>query len=93
MFIKNTGPFLSYIYLTLVSGESLVHKVSLAIFFLFLFNETVKSIAVSTSLKTGGSQARWCTPLIPALLRQRQEFCEFETNLVCRASSRLAQAT
>ena len=34
-----------------------------------------------------------CTPLIPALGRQRQEISEFETSLVYRVSSRIAKAT
>ena len=35
----------------------------------------------------------WYTPVIPALLRQRQEdLCEFETNLVYKASSRAAKS-
>jgi hypothetical protein len=35
----------------------------------------------------------WCTPLIPALGRQRQEDHEFEASLVYRVSSRTARAT
>ena len=36
----------------------------------------------------------WCTPLIPALSKQRKvDLCEFETSLVYRASSRTARAT
>ena len=35
----------------------------------------------------------WCTPLIPALGKQRQvDLCEFEASLVYRASSRTARA-
>ena len=38
--------------------------------------------------------ARWCTPLIPTLERQRQEdLCEFEARLVYKASCRTARAT
>ena len=43
---------------------------------------------------TINGQATWCTPLIPALGRQRQEdFCEFKASLVYRASSRTTGAT
>jgi hypothetical protein len=35
----------------------------------------------------------WCTPLIPALGRQRQvDLCEFEASIVYRASARTARA-
>jgi hypothetical protein len=37
-------------------------------------------------------QAWWCTPLIPALWRQRQEISEFEASLVYKVSSRTARA-
>ena len=38
-------------------------------------------------------QAVWCTPLIPALGRQRQvELSEFEVSLVYKASFRTAKA-
>ena len=34
----------------------------------------------------------WCTPLIPALGRQRQgDLCEFKASLICRVSSRISQ--
>jgi hypothetical protein len=36
--------------------------------------------------------ALWCTPLIPALGRQRQVDLKFEASLVCRVSSRTARA-
>jgi hypothetical protein len=39
------------------------------------------------------SQVWWCTPLIPALGRQRQAISEFEASLVYRVSSRTARAT
>ena len=36
---------------------------------------------------------RWCTPLIPALGRQKQvDLCESEASLVYRVSSRTARA-
>ena len=39
-------------------------------------------------------QAWWCTPLNPALGKQRQaELCEFKASLVYRASSRTAGTT
>ena len=39
-------------------------------------------------------QVWWCTPLVPVSGRQRQvDFCEFETKLVYRASSRTFRAT
>ncbi|ERE86443.1 dol-P-Man:Man(7)GlcNAc(2)-PP-Dol alpha-1,6-mannosyltransferase isoform 1 [Cricetulus griseus] len=42
----------------------------------------------------GKSGGFWRTPLIPALGRQRQgDLCEFEGNLVSRASSKTAKAT
>jgi hypothetical protein len=38
------------------------------------------------------SRAWWCTPLIPALGRQRQADFEFEASLVYKVSSRTARA-
>ena len=35
----------------------------------------------------------WCTPLIPALGRQRQVNSEFKASLVYKVSSRTARAT
>jgi hypothetical protein len=38
--------------------------------------------------------AWWCRTLVPAFRKQRQaDFCEFEVNLACVASSRTAKAT
>ena len=35
----------------------------------------------------------WCTPVIPALRRQRQgDLCQFKASLVYRVSSRMARA-
>jgi hypothetical protein len=34
----------------------------------------------------------WCTPLIPALGRQRQVISEFKASLVYKVSSRIARA-
>jgi hypothetical protein len=40
------------------------------------------------------SQAQWCTPLVPALRRQRQmDLCEFKASLVYIVSSRTAWTT
>ena len=46
----------------------------------------------SVSLEPQGNhQARWYTPLIPALRRQKQvDLCELEASLVYPVSSRLA---
>jgi hypothetical protein len=46
-------------------------------------------------LKLGFSgQTWWCTPLIPALGRQRQvDLCEFEASLLYKVSYRTARAT
>jgi hypothetical protein len=35
----------------------------------------------------------WCTPLTPALRRERKDLCEFKASLVYRVSSRTAKAT
>jgi hypothetical protein len=41
----------------------------------------------------GGTGWWWCTPLIPALRRQRQVYlCEFEASLIYRVSSRTVSA-
>jgi hypothetical protein len=38
-------------------------------------------------------QAEWCTPLMPAVRKQRQgDLCEFEALLVYRVSSRTSQS-
>ena len=47
----------------------------------------------SSVLTKAFAAARWCTPLIPTLRRQRQaDLCKFKTSLVYRASSRTARA-
>ena len=44
--------------------------------------------------KKVATKAWWCTPLVPALGRQKQEdLCGFKTSLAYRASSRTARAT
>jgi hypothetical protein len=42
--------------------------------------------------KKGRAGAWWCTPLIPALGRQRQRISEFEASLVYRVSYRTVRA-
>jgi hypothetical protein len=42
----------------------------------------------------GVNVQRWCTPLVPALRRQRQvDLCEFKVNLVYRGSSKITRHT
>jgi hypothetical protein len=47
----------------------------------------------STPYKRIINRVWWCTPVIPALRRQRQRITEFEPSLVYRVSSRTARAT
>jgi hypothetical protein len=43
--------------------------------------------------KTKSSQMWWCTPVIPALARQREDYQKFEDRLGYTVSSRLAWST
>jgi hypothetical protein len=58
-----------------------------------VFSLAQRNSIIRNLLKNPLSRAWWCTPLIPALGRQRQVISEFEASLVYRVSSRTARAT
>lgn len=43
--------------------------------------------------KQESQESQWCSPLIPALMRQRQVRSEFKDSLVYTVSSKIAGAT
>jgi hypothetical protein len=57
-------------------------------------NDNLKALSHTAVKNKESSQVGWCTPLIPALWRQRQEdLYEFEASLVYKVSSRTTLRT
>jgi hypothetical protein len=57
------------------------------------YEKSMKGFLAAPERNNTSHRAWWCTPLIPALGRQRRWISEFEASLVYRGSSRTARAT